>query len=71
MSIVSQDPVPLNAAIGENIDPLSLRSDSVLWNAVNQGHMREVVERGDVKGNGDGVGLIVCDAGVYYSSGER
>eukprot|EP00961_Rhodomonas_salina_P229440 3100811-Rhodomonas_salina.1 len=65
VSVVSQEPVIFAGTVRQNLDPFNEHSDAALWEVVDGGGMRELVED---KG---GLGGKVAELGVNLSIGQR
>jgi len=66
VTIVPQDPVLFSGELRRNLDPLGLRTDGEVWEALRRCSLIELVDS-----MGEGLGLTVAEGGRNFSVGER
>lgn len=66
VTIVPQDPVLFSGELRKNLDPLGVREDREVWEALRRCSLSEMVEA-----MGGGLGLEVAEGGKNFSVGER
>ncbi|ORZ10482.1 multi drug resistance-associated protein MRP [Absidia repens] len=66
LSIIPQEPVLFVGSVRENLDPLGKLDDSILWTALKNSHLRDVIEAMDGK-----LDATVLEGGENFSVGQR
>ncbi|CAG9813317.1 unnamed protein product [Phaedon cochleariae] len=66
ISIIPQEPVLFSGSMRKNLDPFDQYDDEVLWNALDQVELKEVIE--DLPA---GLNTAVSEGGANFSVGQR